>query len=104
MKTVELIPEEIEQHRAEQAAELAADSGKTWAEDNKPGSFGCHELLDRTTMLADQVEHLIQTHPACVANSEWYMLAHRAAMALHELYQRIGADRLGGEASNGAVE
>jgi hypothetical protein len=104
MKTVDLIPEEVEQDRAAQSAELAADSGKDWADEYKPGSFGCHELLDRTALLADMVEQQIQTHPACVANADWYLLANQAASALRELYQHIGAEHLGADAPNDAVE
>lgn len=60
-------------------------------EEYRPGSFGCHELLDRSAMIAGLVEEQIQNHPACVANAEWYGLAERAAAALRELYQRVGA-------------
>jgi hypothetical protein len=97
MSTVNAIPTEIEQERARQAAELAADGGTEWSQDYRPGSFGCHELLDRTALLADMVEQQIQTHPACVANAEWFLLADQAAAALRELYQQIGAEHLGVE-------
>jgi len=62
-----------------------------------PGSFGCHELLDRTAMLGDSVEEYILDHPSCVQNPEWYALADQAVTALRELYQRIGAEHLGNE-------
>jgi hypothetical protein len=35
-----------------------------------PGTFGCHELLDRTILLAEQVEKSILSHPACIQNRE----------------------------------
>jgi hypothetical protein len=95
-----VIPDEIEQERLRKAAELAADSGKDWAAACAPGSFGCHELLDRTAMLADMVEQQIQTHPACVANAEWFLLAEQAAAALRELYQQVGAEHLEPESPN----
>lgn len=82
---------EIENERKRQAASLAADDGEGWEKEYRPGSFGCHELLDRTAMLAGLVEEQIQSHPACVANAEWFQLAERAASALRELYQRVGA-------------
>jgi len=94
MNKINRIPSEIEQERERQAAEFSADGNANWAADNRPGSFGCHELLDRTNMLADLVEGQIQNHPACVANAEWFALAEQAASALRELYQRVGADHL----------
>lgn len=60
---------------------------------NEPGSFGCHELLDRTNILADQVDSLL-AHPACLQNPEWFALAHQAMTALHDLYQAVGAEHL----------
>ncbi len=84
---------DIENERKRQAASLAED-GEGWEKEYRPGSFGCHELLDRTAMLAGLVEEQIQSHPACVANAEWFQLTKRAA-ALRELYQRVGAEHLG---------
>jgi len=51
--------------------------------------------LDRTILLAEQVERTILSHPACIQNREWYELASEASAALHELYQRIGSEHLG---------
>ncbi len=93
MNVIDLIPEKIEKVRREKVAEFAEEE-KDWAEQYKPGSFGCHELLDRTAMFAAMVEQEIQTHPACVANPEWYLLAEQAGAALRELYQQIGAEHL----------
>jgi hypothetical protein len=73
--------------------ELNADS-PDWAEQAKPGSFGCHELLDRTALVADTLEQYILTHPACVQHKDWYVLAEQAVLALRELYQQIGAEHL----------
>lgn len=94
MSAMNLDHTEVEGERARQSAELAADGNANWVEDNRPGSFGCHELLDRTGMLADMVEQQIQNHPACVANAEWFLLAEQAAAALRDLYQRVGAEHL----------
>lgn len=84
---------ELEQDREKLAAELTSDT-ENWAEENRPGTFGCHELLDRTSLLAQLVDQQIRTHPACVANPEWFRLADQAATALAELYQRVGAEHL----------
>ncbi len=70
-----------------------ADSADSEA-DYAPGSVGCHELLDRTSMLADMVEQYLVEHPACTGRPEWHALAERAAAALHELYQKVGAEHL----------
>jgi hypothetical protein len=85
---------DAEQDRQQRAAELSSEQGPDWREAYKPGSFGCHELLDRTSLAANMVEEYILSHPACVQDREWFALAERAAAALHELYQRIGTDHL----------
>jgi hypothetical protein len=85
---------DTEQERQQLLAELLSDHGSQWAEQYEPGSFGCHELLDRTALAADIVERYVRTHPACILNKEWFGLAEQALAALHELYQRIGAAHL----------
>jgi hypothetical protein len=59
-----------------------------------PGSYGCHEVLDRTAMLMKTVDEYILGHPACVNNKEWFALAYQAVDALNQLYQRVGAEHL----------
>jgi hypothetical protein len=83
-----------EQERQQRLAELSAEHDPTWLEQYKPGSFGCHELLDRASLLGDTVEQCLLDHPACVQNRDWYALAERAVDALRALYQRIGAEHL----------
>jgi len=84
-----------EQERQRLFEEMIADHGSEWAEQYKPGSFGCHELLDRTALAADTVERYVLCHPACVQNKSWFVLAERAVAALRELYQQIGEEHLG---------
>ena len=95
-------PSEIERDRLQRADELAAESGEQWAEEYLPGTTGCHELLDRTSLVSDLLERHILDHPACVANPAWYRLAEQAADALCELYQQVGAEHLGREAAAGS--
>ncbi|MCS6925523.1 MAG: hypothetical protein NZ578_06435 [Candidatus Binatia bacterium] len=83
-----------EQERQHLAEELLADHGPHWKEQYKPGSFGCHELLDRTSLVADLVEQRVLSHPACVQNPDWFALAEQAVSALRELYQQVGAAHL----------
>jgi hypothetical protein len=83
---------EREQGRDALLGELSAEYGEDWREHFKPGSFGCHELLDRTSLAAEMVERQILEHPSCLQNAEWYALAERAVAALSELYQRVGAE------------
>lgn len=85
---------EVDQERQHRIAELVADSGNDWAREYLPGTSGCHELLDRTSIFADMIERNLVSHPACMANAVWYELAARAASALHELYQRVGAEHV----------
>ena len=83
-----------EQERQQLIDAFSADHGPDWAQQAKPGSFGCHELLDRTALVADMLEQYILTHPACVQNKDWYALAEQAVLALRELYQQVGAEHL----------
>ena len=83
-----------EEDRRQRIEELVRDHGPDWANQYAPGSFGCHELLDRTMLAADAVEEQLLSHPACVQNPEWFALADEAVSALRELYQRIGAEHV----------
>ena len=83
-----------EEERQQLIEELVADQGSEWAERHKPGSFGCHELLDRTALVADILERYVLSHPACAQNKEWFELAEQAASALQALYQRVGEAHL----------
>jgi len=89
-----------EELREQHIEELEAEGGPDWAKAHQPGSISCHELLDRTSLIADNVEAFIVAHPACVQNKEWFALAERAASTLHELYQRVGAEHLSIEGEN----
>jgi len=85
---------DVRRERQQAITELVAEHGPNWAEEYKPGSFGCHELLDRTLLAAETVERSVLSHPACAQREDWYELAERAVAALNELYQRIGAEHL----------
>jgi hypothetical protein len=85
---------DTEQERQQRIKEIQADHGPQWTEQYNPGSFGCHELLDRTSLAADIVEQYVLSHPACVQNRDWFALAEQAVTALREMYQRIGAEHL----------
>jgi hypothetical protein len=85
---------ETEEERLQKINELIAELGQNWAAGFEPGSQGCHELLDRTNLIADNLEQYVLAHPACIQNSEWYALAEQAVAALRELYQRVGAEHL----------
>ncbi len=85
---------ESEQERRRRLEALASEQGPGWEGASQPGTFGCHELLDRTALIADMVERSLLEHPSCLQNEEWFALAERAASALHELYQKIGGVHL----------
>jgi hypothetical protein len=59
-----------------------------------PGSFGCHEALHTTSIMAEMIGDRVCDHPSVAANPEWLALAERARDALMELYQSIGAKHL----------
>jgi hypothetical protein len=85
---------EPEQERQQLIQEMIAEYGPDWSEQYRPRSFGCHGLLDRTSLAADIVERYVLSHTACVQNQDWFALAEKAVVALRELYQRIGQDHL----------
>jgi hypothetical protein len=85
---------DTERERQQRIDEMIAEHGPQWFEPYKTGSFGCHELLDRTSMAADIVEQYVLSHPACAQNKDWFALADQAVAALRELYQRVGAEHL----------
>ncbi len=89
----------IEQQRQDAINETIAEHGPNWMEQYAPGTFGCHELLDRTILAAEMVEQSVLEHPACAQNREWYALAERAVAALNDLYQAVGTEHLGEEQS-----
>jgi hypothetical protein len=84
-----------ERERQQHIEALIAEHGPQWSEPYKPGSFGCHELLDRTSMAGGIAEQYVLSHPACAQNQDWFALADQAVAALRELYQRIGETHLG---------
>ena len=88
---------EVEKDRQEAINEMIAENGPNWTDQFAPGTFGCHELLDRTILMAEMVEQSVLEHPACAQNREWYALAERAVVALNDLYQAVGAEHLGEE-------
>lgn len=93
--------QDAEQERQRLLAQISADHGPDWCRAYEPGSFGCHELLDRTSLAVDVLERFVSSHPSCVQNPEWYELAEQALAALRELYQRIGAQHLNGNGVSG---
>ncbi|VTU01518.1 Uncharacterized protein OS=Microcystis aeruginosa PCC 9432 GN=MICCA_3440006 PE=4 SV=1 [Gemmataceae bacterium] len=95
MSTASVVSEEADRERRAEA--LVADAGPGWADGYRPGTPGCHELLDRASLLSDMAERYLLEHPACVAHPSWYALAERAAAALRELYQQVGAEHLDAE-------
>ena len=88
---------DTEQERQRYIDEMSADHGPDWREQYQPGSFGCHELLDRTALVADLAERYLLSHPACFQDADWFALAERAVAALQELYQSVGEKHLGSE-------
>lgn len=58
-----------------------------------PGTFGCHEALDRCELLTQLVGDL-GAHPAIRLNPDWEAKVTEAAIILAELYQAIARDHL----------
>lgn len=47
---------DIAQDRDERIEEVVAARGQDWADRFQPGTFGCHELLDRTLLATNLLE------------------------------------------------
>ena len=86
------IDPEVEAERIRRLEEFREDASPEvdWADQFGTGSFGEHELLDRSALMAGMVEQTLLEHPACLMNPEWFALADRAVTALNALYQRVG--------------
>jgi len=95
----QMVESAARQEWRKQLEAVAADEGPGWEDRNRPGSFGCHELLDRVNLLGDLVEGQVLGHPACALRAEWYELAARAVETLRDLYQRVGAEHMGADGS-----
>lgn len=85
---------EVEQQRQELLREFSADRDPSEIGDYSPGSFGCHELLDRTALIMCLLEEHIVEHPACFQHPDWFILAHEATTILNRLYQEVGRKHL----------
>ena len=92
--SIELVPSESEVDRQKLLAELHAEQEADWENEYAPGSFGCHELLDRTSLILQTLDSQILNHPACVLNPTWFDLAEEASAALAKMYQLIGEEHL----------
>ncbi len=58
--------EDNRRERQEQLASTSKEYGPDWEAHFGPGTFGCHELLDRINLIGDLVEERILGHPTCV--------------------------------------
>lgn len=57
-----------------------------------PGSFGCHELMDRTSVAIDYLASTLLDHEACTG--KWRKLANKAVDALGKMYQSIANEHM----------
>lgn len=87
-------PDAIEQERQDLLRQFLADSPQSLTADYGPGSFGCHELLDRTALIVQLLHEQIIEHPSCIQEPSWFALAHEAAAILSRLYQDVGREHL----------
>lgn len=96
--------QDAESQRQQALLDLQSESGRSCLDEFSPGTFGCHELWDRTHLIADLIEKSLLAHPACIQSQEWYQLAYEASAALQELYQRVGAGHLARPEPSGVPE
>lgn len=62
----------------------------------KEGTFGFHELLDRTSLISEQFRMFITEHPSVrvAKNNKIRIKIGKIQDALWDLYQEIGAETL----------
>lgn len=77
-----------EEYRHDLLRELEIEEPERWA----PGSFGCHELLDRVHLMENFFESTVINHPACVLHPDWFHAAREIGERIAALYQKIGAE------------
>jgi hypothetical protein len=59
-----------------------------------PGSFSCHEALDRVALLERLIDNELGEHPAIKANPAWLIRVETVCTELAKLYQEIGSVHL----------
>ncbi|MCI4624463.1 MAG: hypothetical protein L3V56_00715 [Candidatus Magnetoovum sp. WYHC-5] len=84
----------MEEQRQRLLQDLINEYGTELESQYKPGSFGCHELLDRTAFVTNIIEKFLLNHPSCIQKKEWFYLVEKAVESLNELYQAIGQQHL----------
>ena len=94
MKPDESNLNEAERQRQELLKEFSAERAQDDAGNYRLGSFGCHELLDRTALIMRLLEEQVVEHPACFQRPDWFFLAHEATATLNRLYQEVGREHL----------
>ena len=66
------------------------DEGETLEERFGPGSFGYHELLDRSYLLLSNWEEFVTAHPTTLIDPVRYRKAQEIAEAMAEFYSLVG--------------
>lgn len=75
------------------ALDNLGDGLRGMLEEFGPGSFGYHEALHTASIMVDNVDRFLCSHPSIVRDAFLYEKAYRAFTALYELYQALGDDR-----------
>jgi len=52
-------------------------------------TFGCHEAVDRSFMVAENWEHYVQNHPAILMDPEIYRMSKIVSSMMYEVYNSI---------------
>lgn len=69
--------------------ELVFDTPESIHNRYKPGSYGCHELVDRIYVLYDTLDSKVLDHPSIDFVEGWRELAQEAFDKLMELYRIV---------------
>lgn len=62
-----------------------------------PGSYGCHELMDRVSLIRDLFGATVEAHPGLMNFPEWEAASDAAGEALFRLHNLIAEKHLAAE-------
>ena len=86
---------ELEFQRQNRLDEAACDADGAIADGYRPGTVGCHELLDRLLITTRFLDDSLLYHPALLLVPEWFAVASQSVDLLNGLYQQVGASQFG---------
>ena len=91
-KVLSLTLDDLEAQRLHQTQELVQKHGSSHEElkERYRSGYGIHEVMDRSFLLAENIEAYLMEHPGVALDPKMYQLAVLANALLNQLYQEAG--------------